>query len=191
MKRHFERQADYCTAFGAELTARLLRLLPDCISARSALGQRIAHWPGDPAPEAGNLPLRLAGGLHAYIWADQPERRTLTDAAISLNPPLPLRSSAIEFLRQRLAAPWTGCHLIYSTVAWQYFSQDEKSQITNLIATRGAEAKSPLAGLRIDADGKSPGAAMQLDLWPEQKQIELGRMDFHGRWITWTAPQPG
>jgi len=30
-----------------------------------------------------------------------------------------------------------------------------------------------------------------LDLWPEQKQIELGRMDFHGRWITWTAPQPG
>jgi hypothetical protein len=47
MKRHFERQADYCTAFGAELTARLLRLLPDCISAGSALGQRIAHWPGD------------------------------------------------------------------------------------------------------------------------------------------------
>ncbi|WP_347818018.1 hypothetical protein [uncultured Planktomarina sp.] len=32
---------------------------------------------------------------------------------------------------------------------------------------------------------------MQLDLWPEQKRVELGRMDFHGRWITWTAPQPG
>lgn len=261
MKRHFERQADYCTAFGAELTARLLRLLPDCISASSALGQRIAHWPGDPAPEADNLPLRLAGGLHAlllsekarelapiyqsgamkdadmpallqavllrhdaeltafianapqtnevrraagliaaahwlkahtgcdliaselgasaglnlgfdrfhlalgdgygpqdspvqlapkwhgalplpvpyrlqdaqgcdlepldlrqpqdllrlraYIWPDQRERRARTDAAISLKPPLPHRSSAIEFLRQRLAAPWTGCHLIY------------------------------------------------------------------------------
>jgi hypothetical protein len=56
MKRHFERQADYCTAVGAELTARLLRLVPDCISASSALGQRIAHWPGDPAPEADNLP---------------------------------------------------------------------------------------------------------------------------------------
>ena len=61
MKRHFERQADYCTAFGAELTARLLRLLPDCISARRALGQRIAHWPGDPAPEADNLPWRGCG----------------------------------------------------------------------------------------------------------------------------------
>ena len=249
MKRHFERQATYCSAFGADLTARLLRQLPDCISPNSALGQRITNWPGDPAPEADNLPLRLAGGLHAlllsakardlapiyrsgamadaerpavlrsvlqrhdaeltafianapqtnevrraaglvaaahwlkaytgcdliaselgasaglnlvfdrfhlavgqgygppdspvqltpkwqgslppaapyllrdaqgcdlapvdlrqkqdllrlhaYIWADQPERRARTDAAISLNPPLPKKSSAIEFLRQR------------------------------------------------------------------------------------------
>jgi hypothetical protein len=48
--------------FGAELTARLLRLLPDCISARSALGQRMAHWPGvPPVPEADNLPWRGCG----------------------------------------------------------------------------------------------------------------------------------
>ena len=338
MKRHFERQATYCSAFGADLTARLLRQLPDCISPNSALGQRITNWPGDPAPEADNLPLRLAGGLHAlllsakardlapiyrsgamadaelpavlrsvlqrhdaeltafianapqtnevrraaglvaaahwlkaytgcdliaselgasaglnlvfdrfhlavgqgygppdspvqltpkwqgslppaapyllrdaqgcdlapldlrqkqdllrlhaYIWPDQPERRARTDAAISLNPPLPKKSSAIEFLRQRLAAPWSRCHLIYSTVAWQYFSKEEKSQITELITTRGAESQAPLAWLRIEADGKSPGAGMRLDLWPEQKQVELGRMDFHGRWITWTAPKP-
>ena len=331
MKAHFERQATYCSAFGADLTARLLRHLPDCILPSSALGQRIANWPGDAAPEADNLPLRLAGGLHAlllsakapelapiyrsgamadaelpkllravlqrhdaelaafianapqtnevrraagliahtgcdliaselgasaglnlifdrfhlalgdgygppnspvqlnptwqgslppaapyllrdaqgcdlapldlrqrqdllrlhaYIWADQPERRARTDAAISLNPPLPKKSSAIEFLRQRLASPWSGCHLIYSTVAWQYFSKDEKSQITELITTRGANSQAPLAWLRIEADGKSPGAGMRLDLWPEQKRIDLGRMDFHGRWITWTAPKP-
>ena len=338
MKAHFERQATYCSAFGADLTARLLRHLPDCILPSSALGQRIANWPGDAAPEADNLPLRLAGGLHAlllsakapelapiyrsgamadaelpkllravlqrhdaelaafianapqtnevrraagliatahwlkahtgcdliaselgasaglnlifdrfhlalgdgygppnspvqlnptwqgslppaapyllrdaqgcdlapldlrqrqdllrlhaYIWADQPERRARTDAAISLNPPLPKKSSAIEFLRQRLASPWSGCHLIYSTVAWQYFSKDEKSQITELITKRGAKSQAPLAWLRIEAHGKSPGAGMRLDLWPEQKRIDLGRMDFHGRWITWTAPKP-
>ena len=114
-----------------------------------------------------------------------------TDAAISLNPPLPQKSSAIEFLRQRFAQPWTGCHLIYSTVAWQYFSKEEQKDIAELIATRGAASKSPLAWLRIEADGKSPGAGMRLDLWPEQKRIELGRMDFHGRWITWAAPQLG
>ena len=67
MKRHFERQADYCSAFGADLTARLLRQLCNCICASSALGQRIFNWPGDPAPEADNLPLRLAGGLHALL----------------------------------------------------------------------------------------------------------------------------
>ena len=67
MKRHFERQATYCSAFGADLTARLLRQLPDCICPSSALGQRITSWPGDPAPEADNLPLRLAGGLHALL----------------------------------------------------------------------------------------------------------------------------
>ncbi|MDB2452687.1 DUF2332 domain-containing protein [Planktomarina temperata] len=67
MKRHFERQATYCSAFCADLTARLLRRLPDCISPNSALGQRITNWPGDPAPEADNLPLRLAGGLHALL----------------------------------------------------------------------------------------------------------------------------
>ena len=128
--------------------------------------------------------------LHAYIWADQPERRARTDAAISLNPPLPKKSSAIEFLRKRIASPWSGCHLIYSTVAWQYFSNAEKSQITELITTRGANSQAPLAWLRIEADGKSPGAGMRLDLWPEQKRIDLGRMDFHGRWITWTAPKP-
>jgi len=44
MKRHFERQATYCSAFGADLTARLLRQLPDCISPSSALGQRITNW---------------------------------------------------------------------------------------------------------------------------------------------------
>ena len=67
MKRHFERQADYCSAFGADLTAQLLRQLCNCICASSALGQRIFNWPGDPPPEADNLPLRLASGLHALL----------------------------------------------------------------------------------------------------------------------------
>ena len=67
MKRHFERQADYCSAFGADLTARLLRQLSNCICASSALGQRVFNWPGDPPPEADNLPLKLAGGLHALL----------------------------------------------------------------------------------------------------------------------------
>jgi hypothetical protein len=41
MKRHFERQADYCSTFGTDLTAWLLRQLSNYICASSALGQRI------------------------------------------------------------------------------------------------------------------------------------------------------
>ena len=91
---------------------------------------------------------------------------------MDLKTALPQKSSAIEFLRQRFAQPWTGCHLIYATVAWQYFSKEEQRDIAELIATRGPASKSPLAWLRIEADGNSPGAGMRLDLWPEQKRIE-------------------
>ena len=48
MKRHCQRQATYCSAFGADFTARLLRQLLNCISASRDLGQRIANWPSDP-----------------------------------------------------------------------------------------------------------------------------------------------
>jgi len=67
-------------------------------------------------------------------------------------------------LHQRFAQPWTGCHLIYSMVAWQYFSKEEQKETAELIATRGAASTSPLAWLRTEADGKSPGAGMRLDL---------------------------
>ena len=49
-------------------------------------------------------------------------------------------------------------------VAWQYFSKEEQREIAELIATRGAASKSPLAWLRFKADGKSLGAGMRLDL---------------------------
>ena len=48
MKRHCQRQATYCSAFGADFTARLLRELLNCISAGRDLGQRIANWLSDP-----------------------------------------------------------------------------------------------------------------------------------------------
>ena len=40
----------------------------------------------------------------------------------------------------------------------------------------------------MEADGLSPGAALTLTLWPGGETIPLGRADFHGRWVDWTAP---
>jgi hypothetical protein len=43
----------------------------------------------------------------------------------------------------------------------------------------------------MEADGSTePGAALTLTLWPGEKVIPLGRADFHGRWVDWTAPAP-
>jgi hypothetical protein len=41
----------------------------------------------------------------------------------------------------------------------------------------------------MESDGKAPGAAMVLRLWPQDVTVDLGRVDFHGRWIKWKATQ--
>ncbi len=33
-------------------------------------------------------------------------------------------------------------------------------------------------------------AALGLHLWPDDVILDLGRADFHGRWVRWAAP-PG
>jgi hypothetical protein len=34
-------------------------------------------------------------------------------------------------------------------------------------------------------DGRPPGAALTLRLWPGDQRFALGRFDFHGRWLDW------
>jgi hypothetical protein len=35
----------------------------------------------------------------------------------------------------------------------------------------------------MENDGTSPGAVMTLRLWPGDVTLDLGRIDFHGRWV--------
>ena len=72
-------------------------------------------------------------------------------------------------------------------MAWQYFSTNEKWRVTDIIAKAGALARYPVTWLRIKAGGHGLGAGMQLDVWPSDESISLGRMDLHGRWIDWTV----
>ncbi|PCJ75734.1 MAG: hypothetical protein COA53_04530 [Rhodobacteraceae bacterium] len=39
--------------------------------------------------------------------------------------------------------------------------------------------------LRAEPDNRGEGAAITLSLWPGGEARNLGRMDFHGRWIEW------
>jgi len=129
--------------------------------------------------------------LQSYLWPDQPYRRDLTRAAITANTVSPDRGDAIDWLETRLETPRPGhLHLIYHTIAWQYFPKDRQEHGTTLIEAAGARAteSTPVAWLRMEGDGKPDGAALTLRLWPGDLHIALARVDYHGRWVRWQAP---
>lgn len=133
--------------------------------------------------------------LLSYLWPDQPDRLTLTRSAIELHHRLGTQvdaGDAAEWLEARLSSEREGqIHLIYHTVAWQYFPQSTANRCRNAIEQAGAQATEscPIAWLGMENDGVSPGAGIRLRLWPGDRNIDLGRIDFHGRWIDW-APTP-
>lgn len=128
--------------------------------------------------------------LMAYLWPDQTERMTRTRAAIAVQNAEIDKSDAIDWLASRLDPVAGQLHLIYHTVAWQYFPPEAQARGQALIdaAGRAATRKTPLAWLGMEADGNDPGAALTLRLWPGNHRINLGRVDFHGRWVDWQGP---
>lgn len=135
-------------------------------------------------------PTKDALRLQAYLWPDQPERLALTRAAIAAAATRVDKADAIDWLAPRLTHVPGQLHLIYSTVAWQYFPADKQALGTWLIAQAGAKATkdSPLAWFGMENDRSGRGAALTLRLWPGDVQIAFGRADFHGRWVQWTPP---
>ena len=132
--------------------------------------------------------------LLSYLWPDQPERLTFTRAALEMarkSPPKVASADAIAWLEKRLSLPHPGAaHVVYHTVAWQYFPQDLQARGEALLANAGARAtpQAPLARFSMENDGDLPGARLRLQIWPDGTTHELGRADFHGRWVDWTAP---
>ncbi|SHG92337.1 DUF2332 domain-containing protein [Marivita hallyeonensis] len=143
--------------------------------------------PLDPHDPADALRLR------AYLWADQPHRLALTDAAIAANAATVDRGDAVDWLGQRLgSAPKGQMHLIFHTIAWQYFPSEAQARGTKLIEAAGDRAtpETPLAWLRMEADEGPRGAAVSARLWPGNQTISLARSDFHGRWVDWEPENP-
>jgi hypothetical protein len=160
------------------------------------------EWTGPPPPAtAPNVTTRAgvdlnpldpkadAQRLQSYLWADQPERITLTRTAIAAAKTSVTKGDAVDWLQTRLDHTPGHLHLIYSTVAWQYFPKDKQTQGTAMITNAGRMATddSPLAWFTMEADGAGPGAALTLQLWPGDLTIQLGRADFHGRWVHWSG----
>lgn len=127
--------------------------------------------------------------LQAYLWPDQPDRMALTNAAIAISRTPVAKADAIDWLAARLSHQPGTLHLIYHTVAWQYFPTDVQAKGAALIEAAGALATddTPLAWFGMENDRSNKGAALTLRLWPGDVTIVLGRADFHGRWINWTG----
>ena len=125
--------------------------------------------------------------LQAYLWPDQPERLALTRAAISAAMTSVDQGDAIDWLADRLSHSAGELHLIYSTIAWQYFPKAKQIEGAKMITEAGAIATpdTPLAWFSMENDGGERGAALTLRLWPGDLTIDLGRADFHGRWVDW------
>ena len=129
--------------------------------------------------------------LLSYIWPDQSERIARTKAAIEIAANAGTKiaeADAIDWLETRLQTRHEGAvHVVYHTIAWQYFPDDVQMRGVELMQQAGRKASddAPLAWLRFEMDGKAPGAALTLTLWPTGEEIYLARADFHGRWIDW------
>ena len=125
--------------------------------------------------------------LQAYLWPDQPERLALTRAAIAAAETRVAQGDAIDWLAGQLRHEPGTTQMIYTTVAWQYFPADKQAEGAAMIAAHGATATedTPLAWFGMENDGGERGAALTLRLWPGDMTLDLGRADFHGRWIDW------
>lgn len=111
-------------------------------------------------------PVRDRLRLLAYLWADQPDRIARTKAALDLatrlSPPVD-RADAADWLETRLQSRQNGAlHLIFHTIAWQYFPPITKARAMAAMADAGQDR--PVARLALEADGESPGAALTLTL---------------------------
>jgi hypothetical protein len=131
--------------------------------------------------------------LLSYIWAGQADRLDRTAAAADLAagfPGLVARGDAVDWLMTRLATPFPGhLHLVFHTIAWQYFPPAAKARGAVLLAKAGAQAtpEAPLAHLAMEADDTAGSAGVTLTLWPGGATIPMARAGFHGQFVHWLA----
>lgn len=126
----------------------------------------------------------------SYIWPDQTERIENTKRAIDLaceaNRTV-LQEDALAFLKRRLEPVEGAVRVIYHSIMWQYLSDEAQAEGEAMIFAAGDSAtpNTPLAWLRAEPDAQKGSAAITMNLWPGGEARDLGRMDFHGRWIEW------
>jgi len=147
--------------------------------------------PLDPSTEAARE------RILSYVWPDQAERLARTKAALEL------AAVSSQRVRQEPASRFVARHFagesedgvvrtLVHSIVWQYLPKSERDAVREALAEAGARAseRAPIAWFRMEADGaqsasQDRGAALTLTVWPGGVAQEVGRGDFHGRWVHW------
>ena len=137
--------------------------------------------------------------LRSCIWADQPERLALLDAALEVAaawPPAVERADAVEWLEQRLRErPAGAATSVYHSIVVQYLAPAKRTRLRAVVerAGEGATAAAPLAWLRLEPPRHRRVAAglaeLRLTTWPGGADRVLAHAGYHG--IPVIATDPG
>lgn len=164
-------------------------------------------WKGGPPPQADvrivtqrgvdRSPLYLstpeaAEKLLAYIWPDQTERLGNAETAIRLarafTPPV-IQGEAADWAEKRLRDPQTEgvMRILFHTVAFQYFPEDQKERVRAAIEEAGADAteERPLGWLSFELGEDQKAFALRLKLWPSGDDLHLANAHPHVSSMEW------
>jgi hypothetical protein len=141
--------------------------------------------PVDPTTPDGRLTLA------SYIWPDQAARLATLEAALTVAARVSARitrAQAADWLADRLADATVGAAtVVYHSIAWQYFADDERQRVRDLIEQAGTRATpdAPVAWLRLEPAPEERFCELRLRSWPGGDDECLARAGFHGVPVVW------
>jgi hypothetical protein len=143
--------------------------------------------PIDATTEAGRLTLL------SYVWPGQIQRFELLAAALDLarrEPATVDRAEIPGWLDDRLAATTSGrATVVFHSVVWPYLSDEERTQVTEIIRGAGSRAGTgaPLAWLRLEGEPETGYTELRLTTWPGGDERLLATASWHVGPINWKA----
>ena len=129
--------------------------------------------------------------LLSYIWADQCDRLDRIKQIAPHQTTTVEQADAVDWLPNRLSKQRDGTfHFVFHTIALQYYPQESKDKIAHALAQAGERATPdrPLGYMSMEITDDLEGARLTLQLWPGGQVHDVGRADFHGRWVSWVHP---
>lgn len=130
--------------------------------------------------------------LTAYIWPDQRQRLETVEAAIRLarafTPPV-IQGEAADWTEKRLAQPQADgvMRILFHTIAFQYFPDDQKDRVRVAIEAAGAAATEdrPFGWLSFEFDEAKNACELHLTLWPTGEKYHLANAHPHATSVSW------